>query len=426
MKMLSVGGRLTLVKSVLGSMPIFYMSMFKAPAGILKSLESMRSHFLNGHDSASGKVIWLSWKKVITPRDKGGLGVASLFALNRGLMFKWVWRFLNQGSSLWARVIKAIHGIDGNIGRVPRDGYNSCWSNIVKEVKYLSEKGIDLMKYLCIRVGNGGKTSLWEDIWRVDGRLRDKFPRIYALESCKSITIGDKLAQPSLQFSFRRMPRGGVEQEQYELFVQEMQQIILTSLEDRWSWCLNGSGEYTVASVRSLIDDTLCMDYGQRTRWNEFVPIKVNTHVWKVMTNSLATRFNLSRRGIDIASISCGTCDQGVETVSHLFFRCDMAQQVRRLINRWWMVPDLVTESFEDWRIWVSNIRMGSKTKKMFEGVYYVAWWLLWMFRNKKLFEVKGPSKATFFDDVVSRSFYGVVVGAKSSSLGTTSLRIGT
>ncbi|GJU58093.1 hypothetical protein Tco_1235859 [Tanacetum coccineum] len=39
MKLLSIGGRLTLLKSVLGSMPIFHMSIFKVPSSILKSLE---------------------------------------------------------------------------------------------------------------------------------------------------------------------------------------------------------------------------------------------------------------------------------------------------------------------------------------------------------------------------------------------------
>nr|GEX33369.1 RNA-directed DNA polymerase, eukaryota [Tanacetum cinerariifolium] len=55
MTSLSIGGRLTLVKSVLGSMPIFHMVMFKVPAGVLSMLEMIRSHFFNGHDISCKK-----------------------------------------------------------------------------------------------------------------------------------------------------------------------------------------------------------------------------------------------------------------------------------------------------------------------------------------------------------------------------------
>nr|GEZ11592.1 nucleotide-binding alpha-beta plait domain-containing protein [Tanacetum cinerariifolium] len=150
------------------------------------------------------KATWVSWSKVLTPKAKGGLGVSSLFALNRGLLFKWVWRFLNHGTSLWARVIKAIHGADGNIGADVKGSSNSCWLTIVKEIKILSTKGINLMNYMRIRVGNGENTSLWEDNWRDDGILKDRFPRIFALESCESISVGSKYAQPSFHHSFRR------------------------------------------------------------------------------------------------------------------------------------------------------------------------------------------------------------------------------
>nr|GFC09837.1 RNA-directed DNA polymerase, eukaryota, reverse transcriptase zinc-binding domain protein [Tanacetum cinerariifolium] len=86
------------------------------------------------------KATWVSWSKVLTPKAKGGLGVSSLFTLNRGLMFKWVWRFLNHETSLWARVIKAIHGADGNVSADVKGSSNSCWLKIVKEIKILSTK----------------------------------------------------------------------------------------------------------------------------------------------------------------------------------------------------------------------------------------------------------------------------------------------
>ncbi|GJR88342.1 RNA-directed DNA polymerase, eukaryota, reverse transcriptase zinc-binding domain protein [Tanacetum coccineum] len=45
----------------------------------------------------------------------GGLGIGSIFALNVGLLFKWIWRFMQNSSDLWARVIKAIYGHNGGI-----------------------------------------------------------------------------------------------------------------------------------------------------------------------------------------------------------------------------------------------------------------------------------------------------------------------
>ncbi|GJV23172.1 RNA-directed DNA polymerase, eukaryota [Tanacetum coccineum] len=303
MKMLSSGGRLTLVKSVLGSMPIFHMSLFKVPSGILHKLESIRKHFFNGHEVSSRKISWVNWNKVISPKEKGGLGVSSLYALNRGLLFKWVWRFLTQGSSLWARVIKAIHGMDGSIGDIRIDNSKSCWSSIINEINVLSSKGIKLMNYLRITLGNGVSTRLWDEPWHVEGILKDRFPRIYALENCKSVTVGDKLAHQTLSHSFRRLPRGGIENAQFAEFSVLLQQVVLAQGSDRWTWTANGSGQFSVASVRKIIDNKLCSGGENSTRWIRCVPNKINIHAWKVMTESLATRFDISRRGIVIDSI---------------------------------------------------------------------------------------------------------------------------
>nr|GFA65740.1 RNA-directed DNA polymerase, eukaryota, reverse transcriptase zinc-binding domain protein [Tanacetum cinerariifolium] len=122
-------------------MPIFHMSLFKVPSGTLRLLESIRGKFFTGHDFSSKKVSWVQWDKVLAPKVNGGLGVFSLYALNRGLLFKWVWRFLAHESSLWYKVIKAIHGANGNIGGIPKHGASSCWLNIINEVKVRVPRG---------------------------------------------------------------------------------------------------------------------------------------------------------------------------------------------------------------------------------------------------------------------------------------------
>ena len=42
---LSLGGRLVLLKSVLSSLPVYFLSFFKAPAGIISSIESLFNCF---------------------------------------------------------------------------------------------------------------------------------------------------------------------------------------------------------------------------------------------------------------------------------------------------------------------------------------------------------------------------------------------
>nr|GFC78980.1 RNA-directed DNA polymerase, eukaryota, reverse transcriptase zinc-binding domain protein [Tanacetum cinerariifolium] len=124
-------------------------------------------------------------------KDRGGLG-SSLYAINRGLLVKWVWRFVSQRDSLWARSIKAIHGSLFQSGFQVKKGHNSCWRNIIKEVESLSKQGIHVLNYLRIKLGDGKSSKFWCDSWSNEGVLNDMFPHVYALESCKNITIADK------------------------------------------------------------------------------------------------------------------------------------------------------------------------------------------------------------------------------------------
>ncbi|GJT36617.1 hypothetical protein Tco_0927036 [Tanacetum coccineum] len=57
------------------------------------------------------------------------------------------------------------------------------------------------------KLGNGLSTLFWDDVWCDGGKLKNRFPRAYALENSKQITVGQKLAHPSLYHSFRRHPK---------------------------------------------------------------------------------------------------------------------------------------------------------------------------------------------------------------------------
>ena len=109
-KCLSIGGRLTLIKAVLGSLPAYYMSMFSAPKSVIKKLESVRSNFFWGGNVGDTVLSWVKWNDILASYEKGGLNVGSLYAFNLALLQKWRWRFFTGGDCAWVRVICSIHG----------------------------------------------------------------------------------------------------------------------------------------------------------------------------------------------------------------------------------------------------------------------------------------------------------------------------
>ncbi|GKE20143.1 RNA-directed DNA polymerase, eukaryota, reverse transcriptase zinc-binding domain protein [Tanacetum coccineum] len=110
--LLSIDGRLTLIKSVLGSLGICYLSLFKAPESVINTLERHRARFFWGGYDGNNKMVWVRWKNVLASLKQGGLGIGILKAFNLGLLQKWRWRFTTNPNLLWVKLIKAIHSLE--------------------------------------------------------------------------------------------------------------------------------------------------------------------------------------------------------------------------------------------------------------------------------------------------------------------------
>ena len=60
------------------------------------------------------QMAWLSWDKVCTPKEEGGLGFGDLKAFNLALLAKQGWRLQTNTSSLVYRVLKAKYFLDSD------------------------------------------------------------------------------------------------------------------------------------------------------------------------------------------------------------------------------------------------------------------------------------------------------------------------
>ncbi|GKC00277.1 RNA-directed DNA polymerase, eukaryota [Tanacetum coccineum] len=377
------------------------LSNWKVPKGILKTMEAIRSNFFNGFDSSVKKITWVAWDKILASKKNGGLGVSSFHALNRALLLKWVWRFISQDGSLWFCVIQALYG--PSIVSHPVN-FSSNWCSIVRELHLLSGKGFDFLSYCKKRIGDGNDTRFWYDIWIGDKSLQELFPRLFALELDKEISVAEKM-KAVLDHSFRRHVRDGSEHQQLVNLYSLLESVSLSQSHDRWFCDLTGNGEFRVKEVRNFLDNLFLPYHLESTRWVKYIPIKVNVFAWRARRNYLPTRANLKRRGIILDSSMCFLCQSDDEDINHVLFRCELAQIIVRRICRWWELDWQGLMSFSDWQSWFSSIHLPSKVKNMLEGVFCVAWWSIWGLRNRTIFNETPPRRSVIFDDIVSYSF---------------------
>lgn len=91
---LSFGGRIMLLRSVLSSILLYFLSFFRVPKKVLKILIGIQRSFLwSGGDGTRG-IAWVCWIKVCLPKVSGGLGINHLDFFNLSLLGRWRWRFL--------------------------------------------------------------------------------------------------------------------------------------------------------------------------------------------------------------------------------------------------------------------------------------------------------------------------------------------
>nr|GEV11288.1 RNA-directed DNA polymerase, eukaryota [Tanacetum cinerariifolium] len=314
----------------------------------------------------------------------------SLFALNRALLLKWVWRFLSNDGSLWSQVIKAIYGSSFGTHSVK---YSSTWCSILREVQVLWGKGFDFVSHVKKRVGNGQNTKFWLDTWILDSPLSVKFPRLVALDSNKQVSVTSKWAASGFNASFRREIRDGVERQQWTDMLSILGTVILSPSFDRWICDLNGDGTFRVKDIRAILDDMFLPSASEATRWVKYIPIKINVFNWRARLDRLPTRCNLLNRCVVLESSLCPICGSVPEDAQHIFFSAS------------W--PNLC---FFGSVVGGISIGLSSKLKLMLEGVFDVAWWHIWSFRNQTIFNDVTPRRDVLLDDIISRSFMWVQI----------------
>ena len=175
-----------MINSVLSSLPIFMMSFFEIPAGVLQKLDAIRSRFFwqGGHHKKKYRLA--KWEIICQPKEIGGLGVANLDIKNICLLSKWLFKLLNE-DGVWQRLLRNKYLRDKSLTQaVRKPGDSHFWAGLMN----VKDK---FLKWGYFKVGNGQATRFWKDKWLNNSPLREQFPNLFNIVRNKTSLVAEVL-----------------------------------------------------------------------------------------------------------------------------------------------------------------------------------------------------------------------------------------
>ncbi|WVZ64595.1 LOW QUALITY PROTEIN: hypothetical protein U9M48_014090, partial [Paspalum notatum var. saurae] len=167
-KILSKAGRMTLVKTVLSTQPIYHLMVFPAQKWLIRQIDKIRRSFLwkgEEPENTCGGHCLVNWPTVTHPLSLGRLGIADLERFARALRLRWLWFKWKNRETAWG-------GLDVPCDKQDRDLFHAS---------------------TMVTVGDGVKASFWCSHW-INGMAAHLIaPSLYAKTSRKNISVRNAL-----------------------------------------------------------------------------------------------------------------------------------------------------------------------------------------------------------------------------------------
>lgn len=155
-KLLNKAGRVTLARSVLSSIPSYYMQVAWLPESVCNDIDRLIRNFVWKDYNGKG-INLVKWRQVAQPRNSGGLGIRSARHMNIALLGKLVAELVAESRAPWAQLIRNRYGCKELIFP-PRHGYCSPTYRAISKASHYLLDGFDF------KIGNG-KCNFWYSPW---------------------------------------------------------------------------------------------------------------------------------------------------------------------------------------------------------------------------------------------------------------------
>ncbi|KAJ1693493.1 hypothetical protein LUZ63_010191 [Rhynchospora breviuscula] len=370
--MLSHAGRLILIKSVLMSVPVYFMSIEVLPKGLIKQMDSLIAKFFWGKSDQTRYMSFVSWAKICKDTNMGGLGVRQLKLFGDALFMKLIWDMMSNGNKMWVQVCKSKYYSNLGFWRANNvAGGSPLWRQAVKMRDFFKEN----VKW---QIASGDDITVLSQPWYQHWEIA-----AHATKHDRHKTVGQLF-----DFDADRWDRDEVirmlGEHAHAFITQNVQKPMRVSgLKDRLVWNHTKSGNYTVKDgydclIKTMSPQLTEVPWKYIWEWKKIAP-KVRIFLWRLLSNGLPLGQNLHHR-IQSISPMCSRCGQENEYATHCFFFCQGSRMVwfgGNLGIRTENLPLNIAEA-------VLYITHGMQEENIRTFCYTL--WEIWLARNETLF----------------------------------------
>ncbi|XP_073129053.1 uncharacterized protein [Henckelia pumila] len=359
---LAPGSRMTLIRSVLLSIPIYLCQVIQPPLAVLEKLERIFNAFLWGSRPLEKKWHWARWSRACLPVKEGGLGFRRLKEIVDSFSTKLWFRF-RQGSFLWARFLSRKYcRTVSPICAPSRGSISPTWRHLL-QIRPRAEPGIRW------RIGLGD-VSFWDDTWLGDAPLSsrcdvrgDRCVRVssFLLERDWDFNLLCAVVAPSVAEEIVQIP-------------------ILMDEPDAAIWIHSTDGAFFVRSAWEQVRPRGSVSDIFTSCWGRWMRPTMSFFLWRFWHRWLPVDEVLQQRGFSLVS-KCQCCESS-ETFTHIFIDGPIARSVWHLFGAIFRVRIPITENFILFLSAWKRGREWSPGGNVREFLPFVVLWFLWTARN--------------------------------------------
>lgn len=282
-KLLSIGGRLTLIKASLSNLPMYYMSLFPLPHGVIEKITRLQRNFLWGSSVGKKPFPLVKWDLIKLPKIHGGLNVSSIFFRNLGLLAKWLWRYFVESDALWRKIIQIKYGYSPTLTMIdlkspPKGG---PWRHLCKSIFSNQKAALLLSQGTRKSIGDGSNSLFWHESWLHERNLKSQFPRLFRLSKLPNGLISEmgSWTNNSWQWalSWKRDLRARDLEEWASLKTLIQKVVLCQNSRDNLIWCPQKWGQFSVKSFYTELSKltTPLAPSARRKIWRGLVPSRI-------------------------------------------------------------------------------------------------------------------------------------------------------